>query len=206
VPGVPTPPRRALGARARWLAATAIAVTSGVLAGQVFISTAAGAAPRRRCPHADARATRLPKPALRAAIVCLINDARAAHRLPTLYESGRLDDAAQRWTDVMVARDVFTHGGDPAARITAAGLSWSTTGENIATGYPTPRRVVAAWMNSSEHCRNILNPTYSELGTGVDGRPVRGFATAPATWTEDFALPAGRRPPSHNWAPADGCR
>ncbi len=206
MPGVPTAPRRALGARARCLAATVVVVTSGVLACETVMTAPAAAAGHRGCRHADARATRLPKPELRAAVVCLINDARAAHGLPALRDSSQLDGTAQRWTDTMVATDDFSHGSDPSARITAAGLSWSATGENIATGYPTPRRVVAAWMASVEHCRNILNPSYSRVGTGVNPHLVRGYASGPATWTEDFALPARHRPPSHNWGPADSCQ
>jgi uncharacterized protein YkwD len=205
VPGMPTASRRALGTRARCLAATAIAVTIGVLAGEIFLTAPADAALRRRCPHANARATRLAKPKLRAAVMCLVNAERAAYGLPALHDSSRLDDTAQQWTDAMVATGDFTHGTDPAARITAVGLSWSTSGENIATGYPTPRRVVSGWMASLDHCRNILNPTYSQVGTGINKHPVRGFASGPATWTEDFALPAGHRPPSHDWGPADSC-
>lgn len=202
---MPTALLRALAARAQWLVATAVAVAVGVLGCENIVTATAAAAPQPRCPHANARATRLPRPELRTAVVCLINAERAAHGLPALRDSSRLDGTAQLWTNTMVATGDFTHGSDPAARITAAGLSWSAMGENIATGYPSPRRVVAAWMASPEHCRNILNPIYSMVGTGVNRHPVRGFASGPATWTEDFALPARHRPPSHNWGPADGC-
>jgi uncharacterized protein YkwD len=202
---VPTALSRVL-VRARWLVATVVAATSAVVACEASLTAPAAAALQSGCPHADARVTRLRKPQLRAAVVCLINAERAARRLPTLRESSRLDGSAQRWTDTMVASGQFTHGVDPSARITAAGLSWSATGENIATGYPTPRRVVAGWMASLDHCRNILNPSYSRVGTGVDRQPVRGYASGPATWTEDFELPAGHRPPSRNWGPADSCR
>jgi len=45
------------------------------------------------------------------------------------------------------------------------------------------------------------------LPTGLD--PVRhgvsGYASGPATWTQDFALPLGQSAPSRNWAPAHGC-
>ncbi len=184
----------------------AVAVAGVLLACGTLLSAPAAAALQRGCPHADARATRLPKAELRAAVVCLINAERAAHRLPALRESSLLDGTAQGWTDAMVASGDFTHGTDPAARITAAGLSLSATGENIATGYRTPRRVVSGWMASLGHCRNILDPSYSRVGTGVNPHPVSGYASGPATWTEDFALPAGHRPPSHNWGPADSCR
>ena len=65
-------------------------------------------------------------------------------RLPPLRESGLLDRSAQGWTNTMVATGTFTHGADFAARISAVGFEWSSAGENIATGFLTPRAVVTA--------------------------------------------------------------
>ena len=67
----------------------------------------------------------------------------------------------------MVASDVFSHGTNFAARISAVGYVWRAAGENIATGFQTPRGVVNAWMASTGHCQNILNPTYGNVGTGI---------------------------------------
>ena len=36
-------------------------------------------------------------------------------------------------------------------------------------------------------------------------RPTRGYASAPATWTQDFALPMGNATPSGNTGPQSGC-
>ena len=145
---------------------------------------------------------------LRAAVVCLINNERAAHHLRVLRHNGILDRAAQQWTDHMVATSTFGHvlgGSDPGMRMQDAGYDWSAYGENIATGFATPRDVVRAWMASTDHCRNILDPEYVEVGTGVNPNPVVGYATGPATWTQDFGLPAYSSPPSENFAPANGC-
>jgi uncharacterized protein YkwD len=139
---------------------------------------------------------------LRTAVVCLINAERARHGLPRLRESSRLDRAAQRWADAMVAADDLGHGSGPGAHVSSAGLRWSAVGENVASGFGTPRRVVAAWMASPGHCQNILDPRYREVGTGVNLHPVRGYASGPATWVQDFALAAGRRAASHNWVAA----
>ena len=46
------------------------------------------------------------------------------------------------------------------------GISYSTCGENIAAGSPTPERVVDQWMNSQGHRENILNGAYKYLGVG----------------------------------------
>ena len=82
---------------------------------------------------------------------------------------------------------------------------WRAAGENIATGFATPRSVVRAWMASTGHCQNILNPQYRNVGTGVSPRAVRGFATGVGTWTQDFALGMHSSPPSGNYGPMDGC-
>jgi uncharacterized protein YkwD len=142
---------------------------------------------------------------MRAAVMCLVNAERISRGLPRLSEDSRLDRSAQRWSAAMVKSGQFTHGADFAARIAAAGFDWSAAGENIATGYPTPVAVVAAWMASPGHCRNILSTSYSALGIGVVAAAVRGAASGPATWTQDFALPMGRSAPSGNQSPADGC-
>jgi uncharacterized protein YkwD len=159
----------------------------------------------RGCPNAGRRATAAPIAAMRTAVLCLVNRQRTAHHLPPLHANVLLDRSAQKWTGHMVATRAFSHGSDFPARISATGYRWSAAGENIATGLPTPSDVVAAWMRSPEHCRNILAPIYRDLGVGAVPRPVRGWASGPATWTQDFALAIGQRAPSHNWAPANGC-
>jgi uncharacterized protein YkwD len=172
-------------------------------AAAVLAPATATAAPR--CPNADRRATTRDAAAMRAAVLCLVNRQRTSRHLPALHANLRLDHSAQGWTNHMVAAGVFSHGSHFAARISAAGYRWMNAGENIATGYPTPRAVVAAWMASTGHCHNILDPQFRDLGIGVLARPVRGYASGPATWTEDFGLQQGQRAPSHNFGPADGC-
>jgi uncharacterized protein YkwD len=169
------------------------------------IPQAVSAHQARACPNASRRATQTSIPAMRAAVVCLINQERAAHGLPPLRANDRLDSSAQAWSNRMVATHSFTHGTNFAARISAAGFRWSSAGENIATGYVTPRQVVNGWMGSTGHCENILSPTYRDVGTGVNRRPIGGYASGPATWTQDFALPMGKSAPSRSWGPATHC-
>ncbi|MGI8572758.1 MAG: CAP domain-containing protein [Solirubrobacteraceae bacterium] len=157
------------------------------------------------CKDANLSARIAPIEAMRTAVACLVNRERRTHHLPPLRQSRALDRSAQRWTRTMVRADVFSHGANFATRITQAGVRWSDAGENIATGFATPRDVVDAWMSSTDHCRNILDPNFRLVGVGADPHPVRGSASGPATWTEDFALQRGARPPSQDWAPADGC-
>src|SRR5579884_1633437 len=138
------------------------------------------------CPGADARVGHAPRALLQSAVVCLVNQERYAHHLPPLHASAQLNRSAQGWTNAMVSSDQFTHGANFSARISAAGFVWRAAGENIATGFATPRAVVRAWMGSTGHCENILNPTYRNVGTGVSSRPVRGYASGAGTWTQDF--------------------
>jgi uncharacterized protein YkwD len=142
---------------------------------------------------------------MRTAVLCLINHQRARHGLPSLLDSPLLDRSAQGWTNAMVATRAFWHGSDFSARITAVGFVWRDAGENIATGFPTPSKVVSAWMASKEHCRNILDPSYSRVGTGLNRHAVGNFASGPSTWTQDFALPMLGKAPSSKTGPARGC-
>lgn len=157
------------------------------------------------CANENAPVGRVSVRALRMAVVCLINQQRTSRNLPALRASLLLDRSAQNWTNAMVSSDDFSHGTNFASRITAAGYVWRSAGENIATGFQTPRSVVNAWMASTGHCQNILNPTYGNVGTGVSHEAVRGFASGPGTWTQDFALSMFQSPPSGNYGPMDGC-
>lgn len=157
------------------------------------------------CAGANASVGNTSPDVLRSAVVCLINQQRGVHHLPALQASSLLNHSAQDWTNAMVRTDQFTHGINFAGRISAAGYVWRSAGENIATGYSTPRTVVRAWMASAGHCQNILNPTYRNVGTGFSQQPVKGWATGPGTWTQDFALGMNQSMPSGNFGPMDAC-
>ena len=223
LPTLPSVPRRPLqgskptsGARHRQtrIAIALIALLSAVALTIVpaAIASTSNAKQRHRrakaastCANENAVVGRASARALRMAVVCLINQQRTSRHLPPLRASLLLDRSAQNWTNAMVSSDVFSHGTNFSARITAAGYVWRSAGENIATGFQTPRSVVNAWMASTGHCQNILNPTYGNVGTGVSRAPVRGWASGSGTWTQDFALSMFKAPPSGNYGPMDGC-
>jgi len=188
--------------------ALAAIVTAGLAIAPVAAASGARRDATRRargCAHANTLIRRTSRRALQRAVVCLVNAQRRAHGLPGLGENARLNRSAQGWTDAMVTHRLFTHGADFAARITAAGFRWSDAGENIATGFNTPATVVRAWMASTGHCQNILNPDYRYVGSGVSARSIPGFSTGGGTWTQDFGLLMGQHPASGDWGPADGC-
>lgn len=156
------------------------------------------------CPDANSTVSGAPAAALRTAVLCLMNQARNARGLPSLRASSRLTGVAQRWTHAMIASGSFDHGADFALRISSGGYAWRAAAENIASGYATPLSVVNAWMNSQGHCRNILNPAFRDVGTGV-AVPGVGGATGPGTWTADFGLRMSQAPASSDTRPQNGC-
>ena len=157
------------------------------------------------CVYADTPATSASATEMRAAVVCLINQQRNSRGVPSLRVSTKLNRSAQSWNQWMVATGNFTHGSNFAGRISAVGYDWQTAGENIATGFATPRQVVAGWMASTDHCRNILDPSFRDIGTGVTAAAVGSWAGQPSTWTNDFGLTLTQGPPSGNTGPQNGC-
>lgn len=194
---------------ATWLLAIGVAGVRLVIAPAGFAAPKARSAAGRPCANQDIASTRAAPQDLRGAVVCLINHARTARGLPSLGDARRLTFAAQWHSNDMVEHQDFSHananGVGPGGRLDRVGFRWSALGEDISTGFPTPRQTVDAWLASPDHCQIMLSPSYREVGIGVDRRPVRGFANVPGTWTADFALPAGAGAPSGNWGPASGC-
>ncbi|WP_019585016.1 CAP domain-containing protein [Deinococcus apachensis] len=127
-------------------------------------------------------------------VLNLTNQARAQARTcgadrfaatTPLMSDARLEQAAQRHAADMAARNYFNHtsqdGRTFVQRITAAGYTWRTVGENIAAGQTSPEEVVAAWLASEGHCRNIMSPSFQELGVGY----ARGGSYG-HYWVQDF--------------------
>ncbi|GAA1760061.1 hypothetical protein GCM10009681_34060 [Luedemannella helvata] len=97
-----------------------------------------------------------------------------------------LANAADDHSKHMSATANVTHEGEggsgPDDRMEAAGYDTSKGwGENIAQGYDTPEAVMAGWMKSKPHRKNILNCDFKALGVGI-ARAVDGTLY----WTQDF--------------------
>lgn len=119
-------------------------------------------------------------------VLTLVNQERAKAGCASLTRDSRLAGAAHAHSADMAANGYFDHttpaGVTAAQRITNAGYSWSSMGENIAEGQATPASVMQAWMNSSGHRANILNCGFRNIGVGLayDARRT-------PFWTQDFA-------------------
>lgn len=111
----------------------------------------------------------------------LTNLERRRAGIPEVHESTQLSTAAQLQTEQMGSTSVMDHilpnapYPTPPDRLAAVNYNWEAYGENVAVGQKSGAEVVAAWMKSSGHRANILNPTYTELGVGYtideSGRP-----------------------------------
>jgi len=110
---------------------------------------------------------------------------------PLRLDSALVEAAGKQASD-MVRRHHMDHtnpdGQDPGDRMAAAGYRGSGWGENIAAGYDSAQKVVAAWMNSDGHRKNILNCRFTSIGIGYDAGQVRPD-WGPGSWVQDF----GRR-------------
>jgi uncharacterized protein YkwD len=128
-----------------------------------------------------------------AEVLRLTNVARQSARLcgtvmynaaPALGASAELRCAARLHAKDMEDQNYFSHtsldGRTFSQRITAAGYTWRTVGENIAMGYPTPQAVVDGWIASAGHCQNLMNPSFTQLGVGFYGSN---------RWVQDFGAP-----------------
>ncbi|QEV04671.1 CAP domain-containing protein [Streptomyces prasinus] len=117
-----------------------------------------------------------------AAVVEIVNAERGKAGCSPVKVNATLTEAAQEHSEDMAASRNMSHtgsdGSSPDDRITRAGYSWSTYGENVAYGYSTPEQVMAGWMDSPGHRENILNCAFEEIGVGL--------AQPGSYWTQDF--------------------
>jgi len=68
----------------------------------------------------------------------------------------------------MAEHDYFEHedlmGHSPAQRVRAAGYQEKLVGENIAYGPKSVDEVVQGWLDSPDHCENIMDPRFTQMG------------------------------------------
>jgi uncharacterized protein YkwD len=105
-------------------------------------------------------------------IVDLTNVERSRAGVLPLRAEGRLMKAAQLQAEQMASLGRLDHvlkdGPYPAPkdRLAAVGYKWQAFAENIAFGQRGPEAVTESWMRSKGHRANMLNGSYTELGTG----------------------------------------
>ena len=94
-----------------------------------------------------------------------------------MQRNAALDQAARAHAQELAARRTLDHNSTdpelrtPGMRATAAGVTWSSIAENLASMSGAAASVGAQtgsiWMNSSGHRNNLLNARYTHTGVGV---------------------------------------
>ena len=110
--------------------------------------------------------------AITGSIADLTNVERSRAGLARLRVDDHLMRAAQLQAEQMASLGRMDHvlndGPYPAPkdRLAAAGYRWRAYAENIAYGQRAPEDVTESWMGSAGHRANMLNGTYTDIGTG----------------------------------------
>ncbi|WP_327427792.1 CAP domain-containing protein [Streptomyces sp. NBC_01236] len=156
--------------------------TPKTAATRIATASKTAAAPKASASSAAPAATTPASSSAVARIVALVNSERSKVGCSPLTLNAKLTKAAQAHSVDMASHQNMSHtgsdGSDPGTRITRAGYIWSSYGENVAYGYSTPEQVMAGWMSSPGHKRNILDCGYKEIGVGL--------AQPGSYWTQDF--------------------
>jgi uncharacterized protein YkwD len=136
---------------------------------------------------------------IRDEFLAAVNQARSVNQIcgstpfgpaPPVSWSDDLAMAAYLHSVDMATHPFFSHtgsdGSSPGDRITREGYRWTAYGENIAVNYPTVEAVMQGWLGSEDHCRNIMNPAFTEIGAGY---AIGQYSGNPAAryWTFDLA-------------------
>ena len=129
----------------------------------------------------------------------LTNQARARARrcgsvafaaAPPLTASATLEHAAALYARELADYGFMSHtgrdGSSPAQRITRSGYRWREVGENLASGIMTADIVVAGWLQSPEHCANLMDPAFRQMGVAYAVNP---HNQAGVYWALEFATP-----------------
>lgn len=89
-------------------------------------------------------------------------------RTDQVYWNEKLTTAALSHSTDMAHHNFLSHtgsdGSSPDQRAIDAGYNFRRIAENIAGGQETATTVVTAWLDSVEHCANIMNPAIQEIG------------------------------------------
>lgn len=113
---------------------------------------------------------------VRGAIVCLLDAARAGHRLPALHRDVHLQSAAQKFAGGLSPSKPLTHrgksGSTPIQRIAAAGygVGTFTAAEALGRAYgalATPAERVHVWLADKTIKKLLLSSKYRDVGVGV---------------------------------------
>lgn len=132
-------------------------------------------------------------------IVELTNIERSKAGLEPLTLNMKLCQAADWMAHDMADNNYFDHMDHEGRRVGDRAFAfgyraWQKIGENLGAGQENPEAVVAEWMSSPSHRRNLLKPEYTEIGVGY---AENSGSTYHKYWVQTF----GTRPSyvASNW-------
>jgi len=109
---------------------------------------------------------------------------------PPLTLNATLGQVALAYAQEMAAFGFMDHtgrdGSSPQVRISRGGYHWREVGENLASGIMTPEDVVDGWLHSPEHCANLMDPGFREMGVAFAVNP---HNNAGVYWAMEFGTP-----------------
>jgi uncharacterized protein YkwD len=139
--------------------------------------TSRESAPRAPQPVQPVPQPSASSPQLATRALALVNEARSRGTrcggrvfapAPPVRLSGTLAGVAFGHAADMAQHNYFEHedlaGHTPADRVRAMGYKEKLVGENIAYGPASVEEAVQGWLNSPDHCENIMDPRFAEMG------------------------------------------
>lgn len=119
-----------------------------------------------------------------------INAARAAGRrcgarnmppAPALRWDTQLYSAASVHSTDMARRNYFEHaspeGTQVSQRVSASQYKWKSVGENLAGGDRSIAEAVHGWLNSPDHCENLMDAKYVDVAVACVAQPGTEWGT-----------------------------
>lgn len=135
--------------------------------------------------------------AIRAEVLALVNAARSKPRrcgerhyeaAAPLALSDQLTAAALVHAQTMARTGHFEHvddaGQSPSDRVRASRFRARLVGENIAAGMASAAEAVQGWLDSPDHCENVMDARFTHLGAAFATNLTRDPAVY---WTLDLA-------------------
>lgn len=120
----------------------------------------------------------------------VINQVRASQRLGPLKLDKKLVKAARKHSVLMAKKGRIAHAFGPRTRfkrrMKRSGYDMRHAAENVSAGYQSVDRVVAGWMKSEGHRKNLLNKDAVHMGIAVARNPNTRYGTY---WTFILAHP-----------------
>ena len=141
---------------------------AAVALGMVLSAACAPPAPHAPAPPVESAMHRAAEV---RALESLVNEHRRQAGCAPLRLHDGATRVAQRHSEDMARRNFFSHqnpdGESPFDRLHEGGISFRAAAENIAYGQRDAQAVMASWVSSAGHRRNIENCAYTHHGAGL---------------------------------------